>query len=213
MGIYIFRRIVLVAFIIMSLILIWSLFGPTDYHYTRYKDVRIISEKIESIRNPECIDKNHPHYYINSNVVTWKGVDSKGNICEFTTDFDSDGDSFNGTCGTSYYDIKDKHIATIHNCFKSGMTWVGFIITLVFFICSYCTEDLDFGYDWEDAEPINNWRFCVWGFLSKFMGYDPNIVDKVIEHYKYRNNNKIKRYKDLFNKYNEEYKNSIKTKI
>lgn len=199
---YIFRRIVLVAFIAMSLLFAWSIFGPTEYHYTKYHDVHILSEKKETVHNECCDSKDHDHYMITKYIVEWKGTNSKGETKKFTTKFDDENDSYEGI---SYKDLRNG-FSKEHNCTKSKLTWMGFIVLLILFLFIYCTEDLDDYYSSEKKD-INELRICIWAILSSFCGYNDEVITKVANYYANTNlYNKIIRYSELYNKYNEEYK-------
>jgi len=199
---YIFRRCILVAFIIMSLVFGWSLLGPTEYHFTHYHDVHIISEKKEMVTNPDCNNKNHSHYMIQQITVEWKGTNSKGEIKKFTTNFDDEGDSDDGI---TYQDLHNG-VAKTHNCMKSLLTWFGFIIISVLFIFGYLTEDFEDDYSWSEQEDVKKLQINIWGKFARFWGYKPEIIEKVKEYYYNTRNRNIPNYRQMFSKY-KEFKN------
>ncbi len=200
---YIFRRIVLVSFIVMTLLFIWSLLGPTEYHYTKYHDVHIISEKREMVRNTNCDTREHDHFMRPQITVEWKGINSKGETKRFTTKFHSENDSDDGVV---YNDLKNG-FAKKHNCGKSLFTWFGFILLTFCFIFIYSSEDSDNRYSWYEIEEINKFKISLWCITSKFLGYNSDFITNVIKSYKNRNlSYGILKYKELYSKYNEEYK-------
>ena len=200
---YIFRRIVLVSFIAMALLFTWSLLGPTEYHYTKYHDVHIISEKREMVRNTNCDIREHDHFMIPQITVEWKGINSKGETKRFTTKFHSEDDSDDGV---AYNDLKNG-FARKYNCGKSLFTWFGFILLTFCFILSCSSEDLDNGYSWNEIEDINKFRISLWCTTAKFLGYNSDSIMNVVKSYKNRNlSYRILKYKELYSEYKEEYK-------
>lgn len=79
MGIYILKKIVFVVSIGMIVLFVLSFFIP-DYHYTHYHNVKILSEKIEKVRNYERNNRIHDHYTINQIAVKWVGEDRTGEL-------------------------------------------------------------------------------------------------------------------------------------
>ena len=200
---YIFRRIVLVSFIAMALLFTWSLLGPTEYHYTKYHDVHIISEKREMVRNTNCDIREHDHFMIPQITVEWKGINSKGETKRFTTKFHNEDDSDDGV---AYNDLKNG-FARKYNCGKSLFTWFGFILLTFCFILSCSSEDLDNGYSWNEIEDINKFRISLWCTIAKFLGYNSDSIMNVVKSFKNQNlSYRILKYKELYSKYKEEYK-------
>ena len=200
---YILRRIVFVSFIAMALLFTWSLLGPTEYHYTKYHDVHIISEKREMVRNTNCDDREHDHFMIPQITVEWKGINSKGETKRFTTKFHSEDDSDDGV---AYNDLKNG-FARKYNCGKSLFTWFGFILLTFCFILSCSSEDLDNGYSWNEIEDINKFRISLWCTIAKFLGYNSDSIMNVVKSFKNQNlSYRILKYKELYSKYKEEYK-------
>lgn len=200
---YIFRRIVVVSFIAMALLFTWSLLGPTEYHYTKYHDVHIISEKREMVRNTNCDTREHDHFMRPQITVEWKGINSKGETKRFTTKFHSEDDSDDGV---AYNDLKNG-FARKHNCGKSLFTWFGLILLTFCFILSCSSEDLDNGYSWNEIEDINKFRISLWCTTAKFLGYNSDSIMNVVKSYKNRNlSYRILKYKELYSEYKEEYK-------
>lgn len=200
---YILRRIVFVSFIAMALLFTWSLLGPTEYHYTKYHDVHIISEKREMVRNTNCDIREHDHFMIPQITVEWKGINSKGETKRFTTKFHSEDDSDDGV---AYNDLKNG-FARKYNCGKSLFTWFGFILLTFCFILSCSSEDLDNGYSWNEIEDINKFRISLWCTTAKFLGYNSDSIMNVVKSYKNRNlSYRILKYKELYSEYKEEYK-------
>ena len=199
---YIFRRIVAVSFIAMTLLFTWSLLGPTEYHYTKYHDVHIISEKREIARNTNCDNREHDHFMIPQITVEWRGINSKGETKHFTTKFHSEDDSNDGV---AYNDLKNG-FARKHNCGKSLFTWFGLILLTFCFILSCSSEDLDNGYSWNEIEDINKFRISLWCTTAKFLGYNSDSIMNVVKSYKNRNlSYRILKYKELYSEYKEEY--------
>ena len=200
---YIFRRIVVVSFIAMALLFTWSLLGPTEYHYTKYHDVHIISEKREIVRNTNCDDREHDHFMRPQITVEWRGINSKGETKHFTTKFHSEDDSNDGV---AYNDLKNG-FARKYNCGKSLFTWFGLILLTFCFILSCSSEDLDNGYSWNEIEDINKFRISLWCTTAKFLGYNSDFIMNVVKSYKNRNlSHRILKYKELYSEYKEEYK-------
>lgn len=200
---YIFRRIVVVSFIAMALLFTWSLLGPTEYHYTKYHDVHIISEKREMVRNTNCDDREHDHFMRPQITVEWRGINSKGETKHFTTKFHSEDDSNDGV---AYNDLKNG-FARKYNCGKSLFTWFGLILLTFCFILSCSSEDLDNGYSWNEIEDINKFRISLWCTTAKFLGYNSDFIMNVVKSYKNRNlSHRILKYKELYSEYKEEYK-------
>ena len=200
---YILRRIVFVSFIAMALLFTWSLLGPTEYHYTKYHDVHIISEKREIVRNTNCATREHDHFMIPQITVEWRGINSKGETKCFTTKFHSEDDSDDGV---AYNDLKNG-FARKYNCGKSLFTWFGFILLTFCFILSCSSEDLDNGYSWNEIEDINKFRISLWCTIAKFLGYNSDSIMNVVNSYKNQNlSYRILKYKELYSEYNEEYK-------
>ena len=200
---YIFRRIVVMSFIAMALLFTWSLLGPTEYHYTKYHDVHIISEKREMVRNTNCDIREHDHFMRPQIIVEWKGINSKGETKRFTTKFHSEDDSDDGV---AYNDLKNG-FARKHNCGKSLFTWFGLILLTFCFILSCSSEDLDNGYSWNEIEDINKFRISLWCTIAKFLGYNSDSIMNVVKSFKNRNlSYRILKYKELYSKYKEEYK-------
>lgn len=200
---YIFRRIVVVSFIAMALLFTWSLLGPTEYHYTKYHDVHIISEKREMVRNTNCDDREHDHFMRPQITVEWRGINSKGETKHFTTKFHSEDDSNDGV---AYNDLKNG-FARKYNCGKSLFTWFGLILLTFCFILSCSSEDLDNGYSWNEIEDINKFRISLWCTTAKFLGYNSDSIMNVVKSYKNRNlSYRILKYKELYSEYKEEYK-------
>ena len=200
---YILRRIVFVSFIAMALLFTWSLLGPTEYHYTKYHDVHIISEKREIVRNTNCDIREHDHFMIPQITVEWKGINSKGETKRFTTKFHSEDDSDDGV---AYNDLKNG-FARKYNCGKSLFTWFGFILLTFCFILSCSSEDLDNGYSWNEIEDINKFRISLWCTIAKFLGYNSDSIMNVVKSFKNQNlSYRILKYKELYSKYKEEYK-------
>lgn len=200
---YILRRIVFVSFIAMALLFTWSLLGPTEYHYTKYHDVHIISEKREMVRNTNCDIREHDHFMIPQITVEWKGINSKGETKRFTTKFHSEDDSDDGV---AYNDLKNG-FARKYNCGKSLFTWFGFILLTFCFILSCSSEDLDNGYSWNEIEDINKFRISLWCTIAKFLGYNSDSIMNVVKSFKNQNlSYRILKYKELYSEYNEEYK-------
>ena len=200
---YILRRIVFVSFIAMALLFTWSLLGPTEYHYTKYHDVHIISEKREMVRNTNCDNREHGHFMRPQITVEWRGINSKGETKHFTTKFHSEDDSNDGV---AYNDLKNG-FARKHNCGKSLFTWFGLILLTFCFILSCSSEDLDNGYSWNEIEDINKFRISLWCTTAKFLGYNSDSIMNVVKSYKNRNlSYRILKYKELYSEYKEEYK-------
>ena len=200
---YILRRIVFVSFIAMALLFTWSLLGPTEYHYTKYHDVHIISEKREMVRNTNCDIREHDHFMIPQITVEWKGINSKGETKRFTTKFHNEDDSDDGV---AYNDLKNG-FARKYNCGKSLFTWFGFILLTFCFILSCSSEDLDNGYSWNEIEDINKFRISLWCTIAKFLGYNSDSIMNVVKSFKNQNlSYRILKYKELYSKYKEEYK-------
>ena len=200
---YIFRRIVVVSFIAMALLFTWSLLGPTEYHYTKYHDVHIISEKREIVRNTNCDDREHDHFMRPQITVEWRGINSKGETKHFATKFHSEDDSNDGV---AYNDLKNG-FARKYNCGKSLFTWFGLILLTFCFILSCSSEDLDNGYSWNEIEDINKFRISLWCTTAKFLGYNSDFIMNVVKSYKNRNlSHRILKYKELYSEYKEEYK-------
>ena len=200
---YILRKIVFVSFIAMALLFTWSLLGPTEYHYTKYHDVHIISEKREMVRNTNCDIREHDHFMIPQITVEWKGINSKGETKRFTTKFHSEDDSDDGV---AYNDLKNG-FARKYNCGKSLFTWFGFILLTFCFILSCSSEDLDNGYSWNEIEDINKFRISLWCTIAKFLGYNSDSIMNVVKSFKNQNlSYRILKYKELYSKYKEEYK-------
>ena len=200
---YIFRRIVVVSFIAMALLFTWSLLGPTEYHYTKYHDVHIISEKREIVRNTNCDYREHDHFMMPQITVEWRGINSKGETKHFTTKFHSEDDSNDGV---AYNDLKSGFVRK-HNCGKSLFTWFGFILLTFCFIFIYASEDTDNRYSWLEIEEINKFKIGLWDITSKFLGYNSDSIMNVVKSYKNQNlSYRILKYKELYSKYNEEYK-------
>ena len=200
---YIFRRIVVVSFIAMALLFTWSLLGPTEYHYTKYHDVHIISEKREMVRNTNCDDREHDHFMRPQITVEWRGINSKEETKHFTTKFHSEDDSNDGV---AYNDLKNG-FARKYNCGKSLFTWFGLILLTFCFILSCSSEDLDNGYSWNEIEDINKFRINLWCTTAKFLGYNSDFIMNVVKSYKNRNlSHRILKYKELYSEYKEEYK-------
>ena len=200
---YILRRIVFVSFIAMALLFTWSLLGPTEYHYTKYHDVHIISEKREMVRNTNCDTREHDHFMRPQITVEWKGINSKGETKRFTTKFHSEDDSDDGV---AYNDLKNG-FARKYNCGKSLFTWFGFILLTFCFILSCSSEDLDNGYSWNEIEDINKFRISLWCTIAKFLGYNSDSIMNVVKSFKNQNlSYRILKYKELYSEYNEEYK-------
>ena len=200
---YIFRRIVLVSFIAMTLLFAWSLLGPTEYHYTKYHDVHIISEKREMVRNTNCDTREHDHFMRPQITVEWKGINSKGETKHFTTKFHSEDGSDDGV---AYNDLKNG-FARKHNCGKSLFTWFGFILLTFCFIFIYASEDSDNRYSWLEIDEINKFKISLWCITSKFLGYNSDSIMNVVNSYKNQNlSYRILKYKELYSEYNEEYK-------
>ena len=200
---YILRRIVFVSFIAMALLFTWSLLGPTEYHYTKYHDVHIISEKREMVRNTNCDDREHDHFMIPQITVEWKGINSKGETKRFTTKFHSEDDSDDGV---AYNDLKNG-FARKYNCGKYLFTWFAFILLTFCFILSCSSEDLDNGYSWNEIEDINKFRISLWCTIAKFLGYNSDSIMNVVKSFKNQNlSYRILKYKELYSKYKEEYK-------
>ena len=200
---YIFRRIVVVSFIGMALLFTWSLLGPTEYHYTKYHDVHIISEKREIVRNTNCDIREHDHFMIPQITVEWRGINSKGETKHFTTKFHSEDDSNDGV---AYNDLKNG-FARKYNCGKSLFTWFGLILLTFCFILSCSSEDLDNGYSWNEIEDINKFRISLWCTIAKFLGYNSDSIMNVVKSFKNQNlSYRILKYKELYSKYKEEYK-------
>jgi len=200
---YIFRRIVLVSFIAMTLLFAWSLFGPTEYHYTKYHDVHIISEKKEMVRNNSCDTKEHDHYMIPQITVEWRGTNSNGETKRFTTKFNDEDDDNDGV---AYKDLKNG-FAKEHNCCKSWFTWIGFILLTFGFLFIYLPEDLEDDYTWHETETINHFRLGLWCTIAEFSGYNSDLIMNVFKSYENQNlSHRILTYKELYSKYKEEYK-------
>ena len=200
---YIFRRIVVVSFIAMTLLFTWSLLGPTEYHYTKYHDVHIISEKREIVKNTNCDTREHDHFMIPQITVEWRGINSKGETKHFTTKFHSEDDSNDGV---AYNDLKNG-FARKYNCGKSLFTWFGLILLTFCFILSCSSEDLDNGYSWNEIEDINKFRISLWCTIAKFLGYNSDSIMNVVKSFKNQNlSYRILKYKELYSKYKEEYK-------
>ena len=200
---YILRRIVFVSFIAMALLFTWSLLGPTEYHYTKYHDVHIISEKREIVRNTNCDIREHDHFMIPQITVEWKGINSKGETKRFTTKFHSEDDSDDGV---AYNDLKNG-FARKYNCGKSLFTWFGLILLTFCFILSCSSEDLDNGYSWNEIEDINKFRISLWCTIAKFLGYNSDSIMNVVKSFKNQNlSYRILKYKELYSEYKEEYK-------
>lgn len=200
---YIFRRIVVVSFIAMALLFTWSLLGPTEYHYTKYHDVHIISEKREMIRNTDCDDREHDHFMRPQITVEWRGINGKGETKHFTTKFHSKDDSNDGV---AYNDLKNG-FARKHNCGKSLFTWFGLILLTFCFILSCSSEDLDNGYSCNEIEDINKFRISLWCTIAKFLEYNSDSIMNVVKSFKNQNlSYRILKYKELYSKYKEEYK-------
>ena len=200
---YILRRIVFVSFIAMALLFTWSLLGPTEYHYTKYHDVHIISEKREMIRNTDCDNREHDHFMRPKITVEWRGINGKGETKHFTTKFHSKDDSNDGV---AYNDLKNGFVRK-HNCGKSLFTWFGFILLAFCFIAIYSSEDSDNRYSWLEIEKINKFKISLWCITSKFLGYNSDSIMNVVNSYKNQNlSYRILKYKELYSEYNEEYK-------
>lgn len=200
---YIFRRIVVVSFIAMALLFTWSLLGPTEYHYTKYHDVHIISEKREMVQNTNCDNREHDHFMRPQITVEWRGINNKGETKHFTTKFHSEDDSNDGV---AYNDLKNG-FARKHNCGKSLFTWFGLILLTFCFILSCSSEDLDNGYSCHEIEDINKFRISLWCTTAKFLGYNSDSIMSVVKSYKNRNlSYRILKYKELYSEYKEEYK-------
>ena len=200
---YIFRRIVVVSFIAMTLLFTWSLLGPTEYHYTKYHDIHIISEKREIVRNTNCDNREHDHFMMPQITVEWIGINSKEETKHFTTKFHSEDDSNDGV---AYNDLKNG-FARKYNCGKSLFTWFGFILLTFCFILSCSSEDLDNGYSCHEIEDINKFKISLWCITAKFLGYNYDSIMNVVKSFKNQNlSYRILKYKELYSKYKEEYK-------
>ena len=200
---YIFRRIVVVSFIAMTLLFTWSLLGPTEYHYTKYHDIHIISEKREIVRNTNCDNREHDHFMMPQITVEWRGINSKEETKHFTTKFHSEDDSNDGV---AYNDLKNG-FARKYNCGKSLFTWFGFILLTFCFILSCSSEDLDNGYSCHEIEDINKFKISLWCITAKFLGYNYDSIMNVVKSFKNQNlSYRILKYKELYSKYKEEYK-------
>ena len=187
----------------MALLFTWSLLGPTEYHYTKYHDVHIISEKREMVRNTNCDDREHDHFMRPQITVEWRGINSKEETKHFTTKFHSEDDSNDGV---AYNDLKNG-FARKYNCGKSLFTWFGLILLTFCFILSCSSEDLDNGYSWNEIEDINKFRINLWCTTAKFLGYNSDFIMNVVKSYKNRNlSHRILKYKELYSEYKEEYK-------
>lgn len=187
----------------MALLFTWSLLGPTEYHYTKYHDVHIISEKREMVRNTNCDTREHDHFMRPQITVEWRGINSEGETKRFTTKFHSEDDSNDGV---AYNDLKNG-FARKYNCGKSLFTWFGLILLTFCFILSCSSEDLDNGYSWNEIEDINKFRISLWCTTAKFLGYNSDFIMNVVKSYKNRNlSHRILKYKELYSEYKEEYK-------
>jgi len=201
---YILSRSVVIIFILSSLLLSWSLFGPTDYHFTRYHDVHIISEKTETIRNKSCDTPSHDHYMIKKITVEWEGTNNDGVVKTFTSEFDDEDDKIDGL---TYHDLHNG-TAKMHKCFKSCLTWIGWVFSCMLFLFVYCTED-DSDYSFYDRKDINKFRIKAWKIFVTFLGYNTEVINNVCQYFNNSsdNLNKIIKYSLMFSKYKEEYQN------
>lgn len=198
MGLYIFKRIICVVFIGMAVLFTLSFFIP-DYHYTHYHNVKIISEKIEKVRNHKCNNRTHTHYIFNRLIVKWVGEDRTDQKYEYTTEFkynDYDND------GITYYDLKNG-IAKQHNCLRSILTWWGFILFSVLFLLNLFSDDED-DYTSSEIEDIREWKLYQWRKYAAFMGYDKKIVDIIYKRERSKYLIEIPKYSELFSLYNSE---------
>ena len=58
-----------------------------------------------------------------------------------------------------------------------------------------------------EIEEINKFRISLWCTTAKFLGYNSDFIMNVVKSYKNRNlSYGILKYKELYSKYNEEYK-------
>lgn len=198
---YIFRRIILILFFISSIFFVWSVFGPNEYHYTNYHDVKIISEKTEMVRNNGCSDESHEHYMKKQIVVNWRGTNCDGETEKFTTYFDDEDDSVNGV---SYQDLKNG-IASDYNVGKSLSTIFGYLTLMILFVAAYCAEDLTWDYSGSERREIRKLRIWSWGIFAEFCGYDTKIIRNICDYLDGQNSDTIPDYRNLFDKYHKEY--------
>ena len=198
---YIFRRIILILFFISSIFFAWTIFGPNEYHYTNYHDVKIVSEKTEMVRNNNCSDKSHSHYMEKQIVVDWRGTNCDGETERFTTYFDDEDDSVNGV---SYKDLKNG-IASDYNVGKSLGTIFGYLVLMILFVAAYCAEDLSYDYTRSERRDIRELRIMLWGIFAKFCGYDTKIIKNICDSLYEQTSDAIPDYCDLFEMYHKEY--------
>jgi len=198
---YIIEKTFRNIFIVLFCILLYSIIFTTNIHYDRYTDARIISEKIEKTRNDNCDSPSHSHYYGIYNVVKWSGVDANGVRQEFTTKFKCGEDSNDGT---SYNEIKNKHIGKIHKCCQSNCLWlITFAVMMIWLIIAGTAE-----YFSEDINDINKLKFYIFYHLAKFGDYHVEYLDSFIENKNYTRKQIIS-YSDIKNAFD----NYIKQKL
>ena len=199
MSEYIFRRCVIIAFFISSIVFTLSFFIE-DWHYTHYHDVKVISEKVVKVHNNKCSDSSHDHYYIHKINVKWQGIDNKGNSKTTETQFEDEDDTDEGV---SYKDIH-KGIAKTHNCLRSCLTWILFIGLLIVSLIAYFTEDFRYDYSYYERKDIREWRYDLFCSVMEFFGYDTDILDIIYKEVDDRSMvDRIPLYEDLYYKYKE----------
>lgn len=162
MAEYIFTRLIALMFYAISAIQIYSFIFDTNIHFTKYHDVDIVSEKIDTIRD------------INGGVlgiqrcVVWRGTDSHG-VRELHKTEDMSKSDYNR--------IKTEHKIKFVNC-TGIIIWIALILFSLLFACFVLNEDLTFDYDYDDTIAINNMLLKIIPIILIFCGYDKNMVMK-----------------------------------
>lgn len=201
---YIFRRSIILLWIICGIVLFTSLFID-DFHYIRYHDIKVISSKVIKERNQSCSHPDHAHYYERKINVKWQGYDAKGNKKVFEHKFD---DEDGGDEGVKYSDFK-KGYTKVHTV-KSTILWLIFALLSVASFFSWITEDPT-DYYYTEVKDIGEFKINLYYLIFVFSGYNKEILNKVadnmiceIKHLSYPKLIELPEIGDFFDRYKEE---------
>lgn len=197
---YIFRRLICIAFFIVTGVMLYSFTFDTDIHFIKYHDIHIISEK-PCIRTKNYIDGRISKQMAYD--VKWSGLDSDGKRVEFTNRL-SDSDD-------RYKDIKFNHKYKTFNHGLSLGLWLAWLALMAFYYgLVYCEKPSD--YNSNERNSINKLLLNVSRRLFIFFGFDSDIVIKFFNSKFNKSDNVI--YRDLYTfrtifKEFLEYKNNL----